>query len=366
MAESRTLYSRPNTLEEKRKMRNNRKKRRRSRVKALECHLQLEKTLRAESEKKVTLYKNMSRSYWERWRWELQQRKECIMRERSFLQRNKEKVTVIPKINEIDPLDETTGKAVAKYVGRGSFGVVRMQYYRGVKVAVKELLPRSLLTDMQKEARILARFNHPYLPLLYGVCKAEEALKIVMQYHGLGAEDKSLTLHEVLHIHNELCDERVMLTLCAQILEAMNYLHSEVKVIHNDLKCNNIVTCNCFTFQEATPENSFYVQIVIVDFGKATLIENGRHLYLTASEKSEYFRRYTHIAPEVIDGISRQSTRSDMYGVGKVIQKVLDADIFSAKNRKAMDDLATKCCSPKYLSRPTAKEALDSLMEIVM
>ncbi len=43
-------YSRSNTLEEKRKMRSERKKRRKSRIKAVEAHLSQEKALRTKAE----------------------------------------------------------------------------------------------------------------------------------------------------------------------------------------------------------------------------------------------------------------------------------------------------------------------------
>ena len=65
-----------------------------------------------------------------------------------------------------DPPDVT--ESTEMYIGRGSFGIVKMQLFRNVKVAVKELLPHSLLDDLNKEANILARFSHPYLPFLFG------------------------------------------------------------------------------------------------------------------------------------------------------------------------------------------------------
>ena len=68
------------------------------------------------------------------------------------------------------------------YIGRCSFGVVRVQIYRGIKVAVKELLPRSLASDVRHEAGILAMFCHPYLPLLFGIHTATQPYKIVMHY----------------------------------------------------------------------------------------------------------------------------------------------------------------------------------------
>lgn len=55
------------------------------------------------------------------------------------------------------------------FVGRGSFGVVPIQVFRDIKVAVKELLPHTVLEDVQQEASILASLSHPLLPFLFGV-----------------------------------------------------------------------------------------------------------------------------------------------------------------------------------------------------
>lgn len=107
------------------------------------------------------------------------------------------------------------------------------------------------------------------------------------------------------------------------------------------------------------------LQIVIIDFGKATLVSKGKHYHLNEIEKSEYFRCYSHISPEVIEGITGQSKMSDIYAVGGILQKIVSSDLLRADNRKAMDDLATKCRSPKYLLRPSAHEGLESLKKIV-
>ncbi len=221
-------------------MRSERKKRRKSRIKAVEAHLSHEKAIRTETEKSVVLYINMSRSYWERWRWELQQRKESIARERA-LHRTRSSVTreVYVHVHEIDQgLLHDPPESTEMYVGRGSFGIVKMQLYRNVKVAVKELLPHSLLDDLNKEANILVRFSHPYLPFLFGVLITTKPLRIVMQFHGFGTT--SMTLTDAFSTMIEQLKETV-LTLCSQLMEAMRYLHDEVNVLHNDLKCNNIL-----------------------------------------------------------------------------------------------------------------------------
>ena len=78
--------SRENSLEEKHGMRQKRKRRMRllkktrgqKRFKHLQLEVEKERIKRADAEKKVVLYRNMSRSYWERWNWELQKRKESL------------------------------------------------------------------------------------------------------------------------------------------------------------------------------------------------------------------------------------------------------------------------------------------------
>ncbi len=60
-------------------------------------------------------------------------------------------------------------KKDTKQNGRGSFGIVRIQLYRNINVAVKEFLPHTVTSDVKIEANILARFSHPYLPYLFGI-----------------------------------------------------------------------------------------------------------------------------------------------------------------------------------------------------
>ena len=85
--------------------------------------------------------------YWERWRWELQQRREAMIRERMATKEPSIKF-VLPSIDPLmleDPVID--GRVEESYVGRGSFGIVRLQVYCGVQVAIKEFLPRSLVHD---------------------------------------------------------------------------------------------------------------------------------------------------------------------------------------------------------------------------
>ena len=67
---------RQNTLEEKRRMRNARKKRKRARkqqVIELQAEVKKERKKYEDCSDKLITYRHMSRSFWERWQWELRE-----------------------------------------------------------------------------------------------------------------------------------------------------------------------------------------------------------------------------------------------------------------------------------------------------
>ena len=148
-----------------------------------------------DAERKVVLYKNISRSYWERWRWELQQRKDLILQERGTYHKlgpstNCGSTSGKVKVLEIDPTMlkdpvNADGRSTETYIGRGSFAIVKLQIYRGFNVAVKKFLTSTMRVDVHKEAEVLAQFCHPYLPMLFGVVTSTVPYRMIMQYHTL-------------------------------------------------------------------------------------------------------------------------------------------------------------------------------------
>ena len=113
------------------------------------CNLNVERTKRSEAEKWCCT--RMSRSYWERWHWELERKKEYLVQEkRLHRQQSGSSATEIAKVHEIHPDLLQNESACEVYVGRGSFGVVRSQIYRRMRVAVKELLPNTQFRCFQR------------------------------------------------------------------------------------------------------------------------------------------------------------------------------------------------------------------------
>ena len=63
---------------------------------------------------------------------------------------------------------------------------------------------------------------------------------------------------------------------------------------------------------------------MIIDFEKATRLSEGKHYRLSELEKRDYIIRYPHIAPEPIEGESKQSTCTDIFSFGKFLFHIID------------------------------------------
>ena len=88
------------------------------------------------------------------------------------------------------------------------------------------------------------------------------------------------------------------------------------EILHNVLKSNNVVL---------EKQNEVQWNPVIIDFGKARFRTDPKPLLsLTASSQKLYKRRYPHITPEIVTGCGRQSIKSDIFPLGKIVFDILD------------------------------------------
>ena len=370
--------SRKNTPSEKRCMRNSRKRRKRQFQRMekdqLTKELAKERLYRSELEQQSHLNRKMAKSFWERWRYELDQRKQLLLQAQKLQLCTKQcRVSQsqmgVPLINQsllVTP-DETASD-LELYVGRGSFSVVKHLLYRGIHVAVKEFLPQTCPESVYQEASILLRICHPYLPLIFGVCTSAEPYCIVMQYYGI--DGKSITLQKEL-IHRENISEcHMWLVLCAQMVEAIRYLHEDAKIIHNDIKSNNILLTRSLDKGSSLPSLVSDYQVVVTDFGKATSQNDGRKYELTQLEKHQYYCEHHHIAPEVIEGITKQTMMSDIFSLGKILSKVYRSVVVTATSvgvdvKELLEHCVTKCISEKLKLRPSACSIANTLETIL-
>ena len=195
----------------------------------------------------------------------------------------------------------------------------------------------------------MSQFTHRNLPYLFGFCPKNNS--IVMSYHGLG--NHTINLHDVLNPSKSRSPIRELTQLktidwtdvLKQILEGCGHLHDNYKIIHNDIKCDNIVVTS-----EPT-----HLKAVIVDFGKACRVAEGKHYELSEAEKSQYKKHHVHIAPDLRDGLCKQSPESDIFSLGKVINVIC---INFLSNNEDLLGISNQCLKYYRSDRPSIKQIL--------
>ena len=124
---------------------------------------------------------------------------------------------------------------ILKTLGRGGTGIVYLAEDGRLKrqVAIKCLYKQqsdSLLERLRREAKVLAKINHPNVVKIYDVVDQEEGFALVMEYVG----GRSLRHH----LKENHLSQRKQLALLVQILDGLAAAHSE-GIIHRDLKLDN-------------------------------------------------------------------------------------------------------------------------------
>lgn len=138
--------------------------------------------------------------------------------------------------------------------------------------------------------------------------------------------------------------------LLRQIACGLECLHNKYKLIHNDIKGDNIVL-------SLSPE-VLNVKPVIIDFGKACEVTKGKTYKLTESEKDKYKRVHTHIAPDLRDGLCVQSESSDVYSFGRLLNRAVNSYL---SEHTELNDLSNKCMQYHHTSRPNLHSILNIL-----
>ena len=213
---------------------------------------------------------------------------------------------------------------------------------------------------------------HPFLPCLYGICSKTRPYSIVLQFHGFIGSSQgqfSLTLHREIERCQIGLTSVDWITVCAQIFEAVDYLHSKVEVLHNDISTTNILLGPPTTYLQQHSSSvgvtgAGNYQILLVDFGKATKLKYGKMFYLSTQDKLDYRKKFPHIAPEVVEGEYRQSIYSDMYAVGGVLYRLVETGRVSNKSyQQFLLNIAEDCRVVSYFNRISANRALLRLQE---
>ena len=227
-------------------------------------------------------------------------------------------------------------------MGSGTFGKCTKMFLSATEVAVKTTTLDTYYSykSIMYEAEVMAEVccGHPNLPLFIGVYDQPDCPKplLVMKFYSVAGD--ACTLHPYLRKQSE-CHSQKDLYDWARILvgrcNGLEAIHQK-GYLHNDLKCDNIVLSDCIPCSNKAPS----VWPIIIDFGKARPIKSPKRYKLTETEKEEYLRTYTHLAPELVRGLYPQSASTDIYSLGHIIRKV--ATVTSNQHLKMIAKLCTK------------------------
>ena len=209
-----------------------------------------------ESNKK---YKNMASEYWRRWRHEFT--------ERSRLMKACDRpVTVLATVKSIRPCDlsdVSTEDDEPVFLGHGYFSHVKLMMFHGILVAVKEYWEKTFADDVLKEAELLAKINHPFIPYLFGMNIAVSPFFLVMEL--IEVSNRSVCAAEELDKCLLGVSTDNWVALCGELAQALLYLHDTLNMVHNSVKANNIMVSS-----SRLPNTQFPFSVKLIDFGHAT------------------------------------------------------------------------------------------------
>lgn len=185
---------------------------------------------------------------------------------------------------------------------------------------------------------------HANLPFLFSVCLGTNP-SIVTSFHGFG--HLTITIHSALYTKSvEVVDVVASLSwinILQQICSGLEHLRCKLSIIHNDLKCDNVL----LTSTQACTKP------VIIDFGKACQISYGKKYNLSHRQREMYELNHPQIAPDLRDGLCKQSDASDMFSFGKIVN-IINSVSYKDHN-EVLKQVSQKCMQYRSHMRPSVK-----------
>ena len=193
---------------------------------------------------------------------------------------------------------------IIKQLGQGGMASVYKAYHPSLDrfVAIKVLHPAfkedpNFLSRFQREARVVARLEHPHIVPIYDFAEHEGQPYLVMKYiEGVTLKarlaEKPLSKNEAIEIIDA-------------VGSALSYAH-EQGVLHRDIKPSNILL---------SPDGGIY----LADFGLARIAEAGA----STLSKDVMLGTPQYISPEQAKGLGNLDEGTDVYSLGVVLYEIV-------------------------------------------
>jgi len=188
-------------------------------------------------------------------------------------------------------------------LGKGGMATVYKARHNKLErdVAIKVMHPTysgesTFIRRFEREARVVARLEHPHIVPVYDYATHEGHPYLVMRYI------EGETLKERLNEGN--LSAREILRLTDAIADALDYAHG-AGVLHRDIKPSNILL---------TPGRGVY----ITDFGLARVMQSGE----STLSQGMIMGTPHYISPEQAKGVAELDGRADIYSYGVILYEM--------------------------------------------
>ncbi len=217
---------------------------------------------------------------------------------------------------------------ILELLGQGGMGMVYKARQPQLErlVALKILSPQlsrdpAFPERFTREARALARLNHPNIVGIYDFGKAGDFYYLIMEYVD------GLNLWQMEQARKPLAPEQA-LAIVPKICDALQYAHEE-GIVHRDIKPGNILIDK-------------KGRVKIADFGLAKVVgRQPKDSNLTQSKMTLGTPQY--MAPEQLADPQKVDHRADIYSLGVVFYEMLTGELpmgrFALPSQKVQVDV---------------------------
>jgi serine/threonine protein kinase len=232
---------------------------------------------------------------------------------------------------QVPPTRLSRGSVIADFIirraiGQGGMGTVYLSHQITLdRPAALKILAESYANNAEfvalfiKEARAAAKLNHPHIVQAYAVGEDDGLLYFAME--NIDGE----TMKDVLEREGAIPVDQA-LNVIQQIAEALNYAWIEQKLIHCDIKPDNIMLTSTGRAK-------------LADLGLARVTGD-----MSDSDDDEVMGTPQYISPEALTG-APMDTRSDIYSLGATFYQFVTG-------RLAFDGNTAAEIAKKHLTEP--------------
>jgi serine/threonine protein kinase len=238
-------------------------------------------------------------------------------------------------------IDHSQLYRILEDIGEGAFSRV----YKAINsetnqiYAIKVIKVKENDLQLQREIEIVKNMDHANIAKVYDVQFCDCEVHIIMEYCAGGTLLNFINLAAFRGSLSEIeCG-----MLFRQMASAVHYLHSELKVVHRDLKCENWMLCS---------KNV----IKLIDFGLSRVCLDDVLMRTSCGS-------LLYVAPEICRGI-QYNEKVDVWSLGVVLYAMIHGSLpFRGSDESAIiTEIVTK--EPTYSTKlsPSLKALLEGML----